>query len=376
MKTLKRIHIEIITLFFLTACSAKSRNTQITETQTFPVTRLIAKDTTLQQGYVSNIQAVRNVEIRARVTGFLDEIYIDEGQEVKRGQLLFKINDVEYKAELAREKANLSSTIAEAKAAELEVARVKMLVEKKVISKSELEVARTKLNAAQARIKEARSAVANATTRLSYTSIRAPFNGLIYRIPLKAGSLIEEGSLLTSVSDIHTVYAYFNVSEDEYLRYIKTLEQHPGRASQEVSLVLADGSNYPHKGSVQTIQSEFDESTGSIAFRASFPNPEKLLKHGATGRVFLTTAVDSAVLLPQKSVFEIQDKNYVFLLDKNNRIKMHSFIPGKRFSKFYIVKSGLKAGDRVVYEGIQNLRDGMSVNPRYVPMKNLFAVKN
>jgi membrane fusion protein (multidrug efflux system) len=242
-----------------------------------------------------------------------------------------------------------------------------------VISKTELEVANSKLNAARARIEESRSAQANASIRLSYANIRASFDGIIDRIPLKSGSLVEEGTLLTSVSDNRAVFTYFNVSEGEYQEYIKTRQEHPNRKDTEVSLVLADGSTYPHAGKIETMEGEFDASTGSIAFRARFPNPDKLLKHGATGTVRLANRIDDALIVPQKAVFEIQDKNYVYVVDANNRITMKSFVPKARFSHFYIVESGLQPGERIVYEGIQNVKDGLQIVPHAVTLDSLLA---
>lgn len=331
-----------------------------------PVRQVIARDTILHHEYVADIQAVRNVELRARVEGFLEEIYVDEGQHVKKGQVLFSINDEEYKAEMAKAKANLESTKAEAKAAELEIGRLRVLVEKKVISDIELEVALARLNAVKAHIEEARWAERNAALRLSYTKVKAPFDGLIDRIPFKIGSLINHGTLLTTVSDVSEVFVYFNVSEGEYLEYVKTRAQDAEKDSEVVSLVLADGTPYKHAGSIETMEGEFHPSTGSIAFRARFPNPDILLKHGATGKIRLANVINDAILVPQKSVFEIQDKNFVFVVDKNNQVRMRNFIPKTRFSHYYIVESGLKAGDKIVYEGIQEVRDGMQIVPKPV----------
>lgn len=347
----------------LGGCVTKGESVnQNNDLQSFPILKLEKTDTVLYRHYVADIQAVRNVEVRARINGFINKIHIDEGQQVKKGQLLFSLNDEEHRAELARAKAALSSAIAEAKGASLEADRIKLLVEKKVISATELEVAQAKLAAFNAKIDEARSAEFNASTQLSYTSIRAPFDGFIDRIPLKAGSFVSEGNLLTSVSDIHEVYAYFNVSETEYLEYIKS-----GRdARRSVELELADGSAYHHDGNVETVESEFEENTGSIAFRARFPNPQQVLKHGASGKVTLTNRIDSCLLLPQKAVFEMQDKNYVYVLDSNNHVKMRSFEPGARISHSYLVQSGLKPGERIVYEGVRNLRDGMKISPKLV----------
>ncbi|SDM21740.1 membrane fusion protein, multidrug efflux system [Catalinimonas alkaloidigena] len=373
MKRVAWIETLIVTTF-LAACNANSHvTTEETSDQSLPVTELILKDTTLHHEYVTDIQAVQNVEIRARVPGFLEDIYVDEGQQVKKGQPLFRINAEEYKAQEAKANANLESAIAEAKATELEVDRVRILVDKDIISQSELEVAKAKNQAARARIEEARSAASNAAIRLSYTYIRAPFDGLIDRIPLKVGSLIEEGTLLTTVSDISSIYAYFNVSEREYLEYTKSRLEDRVNSSNVVNLVLADGTRYPYEGKVETMEGEFEASTGSIAFRAHFPNPEQMLKHGATGKVRLTNKIKDALIVPQKAVFEIQDKNYVFVVDSTNTVRMQSFSPASRFSYFYIVNSGLKPGDRVVYEGVQSIRDGAVIKPEFVVMDSLLA---
>jgi membrane fusion protein (multidrug efflux system) len=349
------------------ACSANGKKESVNvEPKVLPVTQVIVRDTILHHEYVADIQAVQNVELRARVEGFLERIYVDEGQEVKKGQLLFKLNDEEYKAEVAKAKANLESSKAEAKASELEVGRLKVLVEKKVISDTELEVAHAKLNASRARIAEARSALSNAQQRLSYTSIRSPFNGIIDRIPFKVGSLIDHGTLLTTASDVSEVFVYFNVSEGEYLEYVKSRVKDPEQENNVVSLVLADGTPYGELGTIETMEGEFRPSTGSIAFRARFPNPNTLLKHGATGRIRLANKVNDAIMIPQKAVFELQDKNFVFIVDENNQVRMKNFVPKTRFSHYYIVESGLEPGDRIVYEGIQGVRDGMQIVPKPV----------
>lgn len=361
----------VVMVALILSCTANSKENseqRLPETtvKELPVVKLSPQTTSLHREYVGNINAIRNVEIYARVKGYLEEIYVDEGQEVRKGQVLFRINDEEYQAEMAKAKANLQSAIAEAKAAELEVSRIKLLVDKKIISKIEWEVAETRVLAAQARIEEARSAQTNATIHLARTRIRAPFDGMINRIPYKAGSLIDEGTHLTSVSDTRKVYVYFNVSENEYLEFIKARKLNEGGQSGIVELDLADGSAFPDKGRIQTVEGEFDAGTGSIAFRAEFPNPDKLLKHGSSGTIRLTNSIDDALLVPQKAVFEIQDKSYVYLLGANNQVKMTSFVPKARFSNFYLVQSGLKPGDRVVYEGIQALKNGTTIRPKIV----------
>lgn len=360
----------------ISGCTANSQdeNVPIIKQKEFPVIEIVARDTILHNEYVAEIQAVQNVELRARVQGFLEKVYVDEGKEVRKGQLLFKTNDEEYKAELAKAKANLQSAIAEAKAVEYEVDRLRVLVEKNVISKTELDVALAKLEAVKAKISESRSAESNAAVRLSYTSIRAPFDGIIDRIPFKTGSLIDHGTLLTTASDISAVYVYFNVSEREYLQYIRSKETNSG-SRNEVRLKLADGTPYPYEGKIETMEGEFKSSTGSIAFRARFPNPDKILKHGATGTVVLSNIIKNALMVPQKAVFEIQDKYYIFLVDSTNQVRMKNFTPKTRFSFYYIVESGLEAGDKIVFEGIQNIKDGIFIKPRLIDMDTIRGLK-
>ncbi|MFC5409738.1 efflux RND transporter periplasmic adaptor subunit [Larkinella bovis] len=359
---------------FLAGCSTSTEEKAVEEKPALPIFEITRQSTTLQREYAGNVEAVRNVEIRARVGGYLDKIHVDEGQQVTKGQLLFQINQAEYQAELAKAKATLKSAMAEAKTAEVEMGRVKLLVDKKIISPSELELSKSKLEAARASIEEAESARENASLRLLHASVRAPFDGVINRIPFKMGSLIEEGSLLTTVSDIREVYAYFHVSEKEYLEYIKKANSRPNRNGQEVELLLADNTPYGQPGKIETMESVFDDGSGTIAFRARFPNPSKVLKHGATGKIRLKSEVDDALLVPQKAVFEVQDRNFVYVVDTANKVKMRSIVPQSRLAQFYLVKSGLEPGDKVVYEGIQNIREGMEIVPQALSADSLLTL--
>ncbi len=354
-------------LFFIIAvivsCNSNAGTTEKEDIQELPVIEVTARDTVLHQDYVASIEAIKNVEIRARVQGFLSKIFVDEGQEVKKGQLLFQIDPNEFEIEVSKARANVSNAIAEAKTAEVEMSRVKVLLSKNIVAPSELEMTEAKLTAAKAKVEEAQSEQRNAETRLSYTLIRSPFDGMIDRIPLKAGSLVDAGSLLTTISDTRDVYAYFTVSESEYLRYRK---EAANSRNNKVNLVLADGEPYKDSGVIETVDGEFDEATGSIAFRAKFPNGEKLLRHGASGKIRLTVPADKVLLIPQKCVFEIQDKNYVFLVTPDNTVKMKGIIPQARLSDAYLIKEGLEIGDKIVYEGVQNIKEGVKILPKPV----------
>lgn len=358
----------------LVGCTAKSETKEEAKNQEFPIIQLTNQNTTLDRDYAGNLEAVQNVEIRARIAGYLDKILVDEGQAVRKGQLLFQLNAAEYQVAVAKAQASLESAIAQSKSVEVEMERVKLLVDKNIISPSESKLAKAKMESAKAAINEARAALDNARLRVSLASIRAPFDGVINRIPFKRGSLIEEGALLTTVSDLREMYAYFNVSEKEYLTSIKKRLDPTKTTVREVELVLADDTHYGHKGLIETTETIFEGNSGTIAFRARFPNPKHLLRHGATGKIRLTTDVDDALLVPQKAVFEVQDKNFVYVVDNRNQVRTRSFIPRSRVDQFYIVQAGLRAGDRIIYEGIQNVKEGMTIVPKPLPSDSLKAL--
>ncbi len=354
--------------FLLLACTGGPETPPAPET--IPVTRVISIDTNLHTDYVAEIAAVQNVEIRAQVSGYLEKIFADEGQYVREGQLLFKINEAGYREELNRTKAIYRIAASEARSAEIELTNVTQLFRKNVVSSTELEIAKNKFASANAKVEEALANEEAAEHKLSYTQIRAPFNGFINRIPFKIGSLIDEGSLLTSISENNHVFAYFDVSEKEYLAYAEnSLKDSTG--SKKVDLILADGKMHEQSGRIETIEGEIDGSTGNIAFRARFPNPDKILKHGASGKVRMTKRLINVLAIPQKATFEIQDKLYVYVVNKDNKLEIRNVTASHRLSHLFIISKGLKDKDMIVYEGIQNVGDGSVINPRFIAMKEI-----
>jgi membrane fusion protein, multidrug efflux system len=351
----------LLAAFFTAGCADKNSTSLSDKVPEFPVIEVASRDTIMIKDFVAEIRAQRFVEIRAREQGYIDEVFVDEGKPVKTGQLLFKIHDDEYKADVSKAEANVHSAIAEAQALQMQVENVTILVDKNVVSPTELRLAKAKVAVADAAVEVAKADLSRAKIRLSHTDIRAPFDGIIDRFTLRIGSLINEGSLLTSVFDSRFIFAYFKVSEKEYLEYVK---QAPGsQRANKIELILADGTIHPFRGIVETMQVEFDNTSGTIAFRARFENPENIVRHGSSGKVRLTYPVRNAIMIPQKSTFEIQDKTYVFLIDANNVAKMTSFLPRSRIANYYIVDSGVKPSDLIVYEGIKDLRDGMKITP-------------
>ncbi|MNT12181.1 Efflux pump periplasmic linker BepF [compost metagenome] len=257
--------------------------------------------------------------------------------------------------------AELLKAQAEQKAAEIELQNTKILADKNVVSKNEQAIAQAKLQAAKAE-------VALAKLHLSFTEIRAPFDGTIDRIPLKLGSLIEEGELLTSLSDNSQMFAYFNVSEPEYLQYQTEVKD---RAESKVNLLLANGESFKYKGNVEVIESEFNNETGNIAFRARFPNSEKLLRNGETGKVQMLVPLKNAIVIPQKATYEIQDKKYVFVVGKNNVLSSKEITITGEIPDLYVISSGLTANDKILLDGIQKVKDDEKISYGYVAPKTV-----
>ena len=355
-------------LILLTACTAKKE--ELVEVQTLEVSTPISLDTTIHQEFVADIHAVQNVEIRARVKGYLDRIFVDEGKQVKRGQVMFTINSQEYVADQARAKAVLGQASAELKAEELTLVNTRLLVDKNVISKNQLAISLAKVDGLKAKCEEALAHVRAAELKVENSNIRAPFEGIVDRLPFKRGSLVDEGTLLTTLSDNQNVFAYFNVSEQEYLAFS---EQDGVNKSASVDLVLANGEKYSEKGLVETIEGEFDKNTGNIAFRARFANPNKLLRHGASGKVQLPKKVTDYWAIPQKSVFEIQEKSYVFVKDAVGIVKMKSIVPDLRIPHFYLVKNGFSSKDTILIEGIQLVKQGQKIKSTFKSMRQLLT---
>jgi membrane fusion protein, multidrug efflux system len=340
------LFLSVFSLILLSSCGGKKEEKE--ETGKYTVTNAAVIDTSFTKEYVSQIKSIRNIEIRNQEKGFLQNIYVDEGQYVSAGQILFRIMPKMYEAELLKAQA-------EAKGAEIELLNAKTLVDKNVISKNEQALAQAKLDMARAE-------VAMAKLHLSFTEIRAPFAGTIDRLPKKLGSLLEEGELLTSLSDNTKMFAYFNVSEPEYLEYQTNIKD---RGDSNVNLLLANGEQLKYKGKIELIESEFDNETGNVAFRASFPNPDKLLKNGETGKVLMSVPVKNALIIPQKSTYEIQDKKYVFVVDKNNVVKSREITITGELPDLYVVKSGLKTTDKILLEGVQKVKEDDKIKYDY-----------
>ena len=353
MKT-KVLFTGLIALLLLTSCNSKKEEKE--EIGKYIVTNAAVIDTSFTKEYVSQIKSIRNIEIRTQEKGFLQNIYVDEGQYVNAGQILFRIMPKMYEAELLKAQA-------EANGAEIELLNAKTLADKNIVSKNEQALAKAKLDMAKAE-------VAMAKLHLSFTEIRAPFAGTIDRIPKKLGSLVEEGELLTSLSDNNKVFAYFNVSEPEYIEYQTNVKD---RGDSSVGLLLANGEPLKYKGKIELIESEFDNETGNVAFRACFPNHDKLLKNGETGKVLMTVPVKNALIIPQKATYEVQDKMYVFVVDKKNVVKSREITITGAMPDLYVIKTGIAATDKILLEGVQKAKDDDKIKYDYQKPEDVLA---
>ena len=349
--------IALSILLLMVGCNKKKEEKE--EVTVYPVTVPVVMDTVINKEYVAQIQSVKNIEVRAQEKGFLEKIFVDEGQYVHAGQTLFRIMPKLYQAELLKAKAEVEQ-------ASIELKNASTLAGNNIVSKNERAMAKAKLDAANAEMRLAQ-------IHLSFTDIKAPFSGIINRLPLKLGSLVDEGDLLTSLSDNTNIYTYFNVSEPEYLSYQTHVAD---RGTDQVSLITANGEVYPEKGLIQTIEGEFDNETGNIAFRAKFPNPNKLLRNGETGKVQMTMPVHNALIIPQKATYEIQDQKYVFVVDKNGTARSRNIKIAYELPDLYVVGSGLSKGDQILLEGVQKVKDDQKLKTKFQdPKKVLQSLK-
>lgn len=309
------------------------------------VTSPVAKDVTSTQRYVCQIHSRRHIEVRALESGYLEEVKVKEGQAVKEGDLLFKILPTLYQAKLDAEAA-------EAQLAQIEFNNTKKLFEQHVVSPQEVALAQAKLDKANAQVKLAQA-------ELNFTEVKAPFDGIIDRLHEQQGSLIEEGDILTTLSDNDVMWVYFNVPEARYLEYKSEMDEQ--QHELQVDLELANGEQFPQIGKIGAIEADFNNTTGNIAFRADFPNPTSLLRHGQTGTVILSHVEKDALVIPQRATFEILAKRYAYVVGEDNVVHQREIQVKNEMEDVYVIKEGLDVNDKIVLEGIRQVRDGEKV---------------
>ena len=366
----------------LYGCSSSTGNAETPpQAQPLPVVTLQSMPATTFREYTAALEGKVNVEIRAQVDGYLEKIYVDEGAFVKQGQPLFKINDRPYQEQLSNNSAALQAAKANQEKAALEVEKLTPLVQNNVVSDVQLKTAQASLAAAKAAVSQAQAQVGNANINVGFTVITAPVSGYVGRIPFKAGSLVGRGELqpLTVLSDVKDLYAYFSMSEIDFLQF---KEEVPGATIQEkikqlpqVELVLADNSIYESKGKIETVEGQFDKTMGAISFRATFPNAGGVLRSGSTGKVRIPRQHANALVVPAEATFELQDKVFVFAVGDSNKVVSKLITISGKSGGYLFVEEGVKAGERIVYTGLDRLRDGAVIAPQPITIDSLLKAK-
>jgi len=331
------------------------------------VTSSVRKDVVSTRQYVCQIHSCKHIEVRALEGGYLEDIRVQEGQMVRKGDRMFKILPTLYEAKL-------ESEAAEAQRVKIELDNAESLADKGIVSPQELAIKRAELAKAQANVQLAQA-------ELEFTNVKAPFDGIIDRLHEQLGSLVEEGDILTTLSDNSVMWVYFNVPETSYLEYIAELQgdddddgldrddedddEEDEDHELQIELKLANGKIFAHPGRIGAIEADFNNETGNIAFRADFPNPSGMLRHGQTGTILLHRDLDDVVVIPQRATYEILAKRYVYVVDDHDIIHQREIEIETELEDIFVIKSGLDAGEKIVLEGIRQVRDGDKVEYEY-----------
>ncbi|MBN9517121.1 efflux RND transporter periplasmic adaptor subunit [bacterium] len=334
-----------LALLALPACHKHGEHQGHHEHHKIVATSPMVKDVTLTQQYVCQIHSQRHISVRPLVNGYLEAISVKEGQAVKEGDTLFTVLPVLYKA-------TLDAEMAEARLADIEYQNTKRLFDQKVVSIQEVMLFEAKLAKAQAKVKKAEA-------EMQFTTVKAKFDGIIDRLHEQQGSLVKESDVLTTLSDNSVMWVYFNVPEARYLDYMA--HRMHDRESEQVELVLANGSKFQYPGRIAAIEAKFNNETGNIPFRADFPNAGGLLRHGQTGTVLLHRKMHGAVVIPQRATFEILDRQYVFVIDKDSVVRQREIKVLHEQEDVYVIGSGVGPDDRIVIEGVREVHDGEKV---------------
>lgn len=359
-------HILALISLSLSGCS-KHEEQHHEEHHKLVGTSPVAKDVILTEQYVCQIHSRRHIEVRALQEGYLEAIAVKEGQEVKKDGVLFKVVPAIYQA-------NLDAELAEAEYARLEFNNTKKLFESKtpVVSNQEVALYKAKLTKAEAKAKLAEA-------ELKFTEVTAPFDGIIDRLHHQQGSLVKKEDLLTTLSDNSVMWVYFNVPEARYFEFknregISTDSSRLKLVDSRIELVLADGKTFKHEaGNSVTVEGQFNNETGNIPFRADFPNPERLLRHGQTGNVLIHRTVHDAIVIPQRATFEILDKQYVYVIDEDDVVHQRLITVQEEMDDIFVIASGLEVNDKIVLEGVRQVRDGEKVEYEFQPPEEALA---
>ena len=368
MNKTKILLIAVLTVVLASCGGGKSGGKPNFGDNEYAVRTVQGQNADLQTTYPATIKGVQDVEIRPKVSGFITKLCVKEGQQVKAGQLLFVIDNVTYAAAVRQAKAAVNAAKAQLNTARLTYNNSEKLFKNNVIGSYELQSSKNAMESAAAQLAQAEAAYVSAKQNLDFCFVTSPANGVIGDLPYRVGALVSASSqqALTTVSNNSTMQVYFSMTEKDLLDMTKTAGGVNAAISSypAVKLQLADGSIYNHPGKVATVSGVIDPTTGTVSMRADFPNPERVLKTGASGSIVVPHTATSAVVVPQDAVVEVQDKHFVYVVGKDNKVKYTPVeINSQNDGKNYIITSGLNIGDRFVVNGVSSLQDGMEIKP-------------
>jgi efflux transporter, RND family, MFP subunit len=351
---------------FLFSCGNKN-NMKLGDNE-YPVVTIGSQNAETQTTYPASIKGIQDVEIRPKVSGFITKLCVQEGQAVNAGQLLFVIDNTTYQAAVHQAQAALNSAKAQLNTSKLTFENSKKLFEKNVIGSYELQTAQNTFENAKAAVAQAQAALASARETLGFCYVKSPANGVIGSLPYKVGALVSASSpdALTTVSDVATVEVYFSVNEKDILNMTKNVGGIHAAISDypAVKLQLADGTMYNQLGKVVKVSGVINQATGAVSMIARFPNPDRLLKSGASGTVIIPKNSSNAIVIPQSVTTEVQNKVFVYIVDNKNKVKYTEItVDPQNDGKNYIVTGGLHIGDRIVTKGLTSLTDTMTIKP-------------
>jgi len=332
----------------------------------YPVETVTTQNAALQSTYPATIYGIQDVEIRPKVSGFLTQICVTEGQTVSAGQLLFVIDNETYQAQVRQSQAAVNTAQSQVNTAKLTFENTKQLHANKVVGDYELQTAENAFLSAQAQLAQAQAALASAKEALSFCYVKSPARGVVGTLPFKKGTLVSGSNVLTHVADISQMEVYFSLTEKDALALSKGENGERGAidAFPPVKLQLADGTIYGNEGRVTAISGVIDRTTGSVQLKALFPNPEKLLKSGGSGAIIVPRSAEGSIVIPQSVVMEVQNKKFVYLLTDSNRVAYTEITVNPQDDGVnYIVTGGMKEGDKYVTNGITKLSDQMEIVP-------------
>jgi len=375
----------IFTSFFVISCGNGNQQgmQQNQQVQSYPVLELQPRSIELTSSYPATLEGIQTVEIRPRVQGYIVEMPVDEGEVVEKGQTLFKLNSEQYEQEVRSGEADVEAAKAAVETAKDEVQRFKKLAEQDIVSNYQLQSAKNTLQSRKASLAQAQAALENARVNLSYTNIKSPSDGVIGSIPYRIGSLVNSATTqpLTVISNISKMYAYFSMSERELLEMAQSVATEGGNRTLQqriaempkANLILADNSTYPHKGTLRLASGLINTQTGSASFRAVFPNPKEVLRSGGSANVQIPFQQDSAIVIPKKSTYEIQNKRFVYTVTDSNTVESTQIsIAPLSTKQLFVVESGLNNGDTIISGGIIQLNDGSKIDPQFVDADSLY----